>query len=189
MSLLAPGGYVPLPGPLADAWRSALKAAKSGSPGAKHDAVRRIVEQLNAAATGAPPLPADPMASGEEMTPGGAIGMLAILGDKDAAFAQAKAYLKRDSYADSSFLFWPNLAEFPARSAIHAAGGPDWAGRLLAHQRQMAGLLHRSRLCPTTARRKRTSSVRTGDELVFRRSPYSTTALLFLSGSPVRWIF
>ncbi|HEY5085153.1 MAG TPA: hypothetical protein VII48_11550, partial [Rhizomicrobium sp.] len=44
--------------------------------------------------------------------PGDAIGMLAILGDKDTAFAQAKAYLKRDSYADSSFLFWPNLSEF-----------------------------------------------------------------------------
>jgi hypothetical protein len=38
--------------------------------------------------------------------------MLAILGDKDAAFAQAKVYLKRDSYADTSFLFWPNLADF-----------------------------------------------------------------------------
>ena len=52
------------------------------------------------------------MPPNEVMTPGGAIAMLAILGDKDAAFAQAKTYLKRDSYADSSFLFWPNLAEF-----------------------------------------------------------------------------
>jgi hypothetical protein len=52
------------------------------------------------------------MPPNEVMTPGNAIAMLAILCDTDAAFAQAKVYLKRDSYADSSFLFWPNLAEF-----------------------------------------------------------------------------
>jgi TolB-like protein len=111
LALLAPGDYVPLPGPVADAWRSALKAAKSGNPGAKRDAVRLIIRLDTAAIRPASSLN-DPMASDEAMTPGGAIAMLAILGDKDAAFAQAKAYLKRDSYADSSFLFWPNLAEF-----------------------------------------------------------------------------
>ena len=109
LTLLAPGGYVPLPGPVADAWRNALKAAKSGDPGAKRNAVRDIVMQLD---PGLPWASKAALPPNEVMTPGGAIAMLAILGDKDAAFAQAKAYLKRDSYADSSFLFWPNLAEF-----------------------------------------------------------------------------
>jgi TolB-like protein len=109
LNLLAPGGYVPLPGPVAEAWRSAIKAAKSGDPGAKRGAVHDFVVQLN------PTLPWASIAAtppNEVMTPGGAIGMLAILGGNDTAFARAEAYLKRDSYADSSFLFWPNLAEF-----------------------------------------------------------------------------
>ena len=109
LALLVPGGYVPLPGPVADAWRSALKAAKSGDPGAKRSAVRDFVVQLDPALPWASKAAMPP---NEVMTPGGVIAMLAILGDKDTAFAQAKAYLKRDSYADSSFLFWPNLAEF-----------------------------------------------------------------------------
>jgi hypothetical protein len=109
LTLLAPGGYVPLPGPVADAWRNALKAAKSGDAGAKRNAVRDFVMQLD---PGLPWASKAALPPNEVMTPGGAIAMLAILGDKDAAFAQAKAYLKRDRYADSSFLFWPNLAEF-----------------------------------------------------------------------------
>ncbi len=109
LALLAPGGYVPLPGPVAEAWRSALKAAKSGDPGEKRSAVRDLVVQLNPALPWASKAAMPP---NESTTAGGGIGMLAILGDKDTAFAQAKAYLKRDSYADSSFLFWPNLAEF-----------------------------------------------------------------------------
>jgi TolB-like protein len=107
--LLAPGGLVPLPGTVADALSSALKAAKSGEPGAKRRAVRDLVVQLD------PTLPWASKAAtppNEVVSPGSVIGMIAILGDKDAAFAQSKAYLKRDSYADSSFLFWPNLAEF-----------------------------------------------------------------------------
>jgi TolB-like protein len=109
LALLTPGGYVPLPGPVAQAWRNALKAAKSGDPGAKRSAVRDFVVQLDPALPWASKAAMPP---NEVMTPGGVIAMLAILGDKDAAFAQAKAYLKRDSYADSAFLFWPNLAEF-----------------------------------------------------------------------------
>ena len=38
--------------------------------------------------------------------------MLAILGATDAAFAKAAEYLKTDSLADSSFLFWPELVAF-----------------------------------------------------------------------------
>jgi TolB-like protein len=109
LTLLAPGSYVPLPEPLAGAWRNALEAAKSGDPGAKRSAVSGLVSQLD------PALPWTSKAAtppNEVMTPGSAIAMLAILGDKDAAFAQAKIYLKQDSYTDSSFLFWPNLAEF-----------------------------------------------------------------------------
>ena len=108
LALLRPSSYLPLPAPLADAWRSALGAAKSGEPSAKREAVQDLVAQLNPAlpwtSTGSPP-------PNEMMTPGALIGMLAILGDKDAAFAQAEAYLKHDSFADSSFLFWPKLAE------------------------------------------------------------------------------
>jgi hypothetical protein len=48
----------------------------------------------------------------EKMSPGDLIGLLALLGDKDDAFAKAAAYLKRDTYADSSFLFWPTLKDF-----------------------------------------------------------------------------
>jgi hypothetical protein len=106
IALLAPGSYVPIPSLVADAWRAALMAAKSGNPGSKRDAVRQIVAQLDPAALWTAVLP------NEVMSPGGSVGLVAMLGDRDAAFAQAKTYLKRDSYADSSFLFWPKLAEF-----------------------------------------------------------------------------
>jgi TolB-like protein len=103
LALLAPGGYVPLPQPVADAWRAALKAAQSGNPAAKRDASRLMKAQIDAA-------PAAPMTPPYETeTPGSEIAMLAILGDSDAAFTESAAYLKRGSYADSGFLFWPNL--------------------------------------------------------------------------------
>jgi tetratricopeptide (TPR) repeat protein len=109
LALLTRGGYLPLPDAVADAWRSALSAAKSGDPSAKREAVQDLVAQLN---------PALPWASAgstppnEMMTPGALIGMLGLLGDRDAAFTQAQAYLKHDSFTDSSFLFWPDLAEW-----------------------------------------------------------------------------
>jgi TolB-like protein len=106
LALLQPGGYVPIPEAAAQAWRGALMALKSGGAAAKRDAVRRLVALSGPDAPWTAPLP------NEVMSPGGAIGLLAMLGETDTAFAQADAYLKRDSYADSSFLFWPTLASF-----------------------------------------------------------------------------
>jgi hypothetical protein len=80
-------------------------AAKSGSAEARRDAIRQIIAQFGSAAAWSAPPP------NEVMSPGDMIGLLGMLGDADAVFAQANAYLKRDTYADSSFLFWPNLAE------------------------------------------------------------------------------
>lgn len=106
LALLKPGGYVPVPGAVAQAWRSALAALKSGNAAARRDATRQIVAQLAPGTVWAAPLP------NEAMSPGDMIGLVAMLGDRDTAFAQAKAYLARGSYADSSFLFWPTLADF-----------------------------------------------------------------------------
>ena len=106
LGLLTPVGYVPLPQPVAEAWRAALKAAQSGNPAARRDAVRQMKAQIDSAPT-APMTPPY-----ETETPGSEIAMLAILGDSDAALAESATYLKRGTYADSGFLFWPNLAGF-----------------------------------------------------------------------------
>ena len=103
---MTPGGYVPLPQSVAEAWRSALKAAQSGNPAAKRDAIRQMKAQIDSA----PAAPITPPYETE--TPGSEIAMLAVLGDFDAAFTESAAYLKRGTYADSGFLFWPNLANF-----------------------------------------------------------------------------
>lgn len=87
------------------AWIAALKAMASGDAMAKHQAAALLAA-----------IPAMP--SGASMpphvvySPGVRIGMLAVLGDTDAAYLRAAEYLKKDSPADSSFLFWPDLASF-----------------------------------------------------------------------------
>lgn len=68
-------GYVPVAEPVADAWRSALKAALSGGAAAKRGAVQKIVSELNSVHDLIVNSPY------EVMTPGGAIVMLAVPGD------------------------------------------------------------------------------------------------------------
>jgi TolB-like protein/Tfp pilus assembly protein PilF len=87
------------------AWTAALSAMASGDAAAKRNAAHLL------AAIPAKPSSAS-MPPHENYSPGLRIAMLAILGDQDAAFAQAATYLKTDSFADSSFLFWPGLADF-----------------------------------------------------------------------------
>jgi hypothetical protein len=48
----------------------------------------------------------------ETYEPGERIGMVVMLGGQDEAFALASAYLRKNAYADSSFLFWPALSDF-----------------------------------------------------------------------------
>jgi TolB-like protein len=105
LKLLAPGGYVPVPDAVAHAWRSALAAEESGGAAAKRAAARELTALLDPATAWAAPPP------NERMSPGDAIGLVAMLGDKDGALALAATYLKGGTYADSSFLFWPNLQD------------------------------------------------------------------------------
>ena len=87
------------------AWIAALKAMASGDAASKRSAARLLAA-----------LPALPSSTSNPphvvYSPGDQIGMLAILGANDEAFARAADYLKMDSLADSSFLFWPDLAAF-----------------------------------------------------------------------------
>ncbi|HEY5409087.1 MAG TPA: hypothetical protein VIJ94_00025, partial [Caulobacteraceae bacterium] len=87
------------------AWIAVLKAMSSGDAAAKRNAARLLAA-----------LPARPSSASNPphlvYSPGDQIGMLAILGANDEAFAGAAAYLQKDSLADSSFLFWPGLAAF-----------------------------------------------------------------------------
>ncbi len=87
------------------AWTGALGAMASGKPAAKRNAARLL------AAIPAKPSSAS-MPPHENYSPSLRIAMLAVLGDDDDAFTQSASYLKKDSYADSSFLFWPGLANF-----------------------------------------------------------------------------
>jgi TolB-like protein len=105
--LFAPGAYRPyeITEAEAQAWRDALRAMDSGNAEARLRAARAL------AAVQTPPNFIT-QAPYEAYAPGERIGMLAILGAKDEAFRQAAAYLKPDAYADSAFLFWPNLAGF-----------------------------------------------------------------------------
>ncbi|MEI9889274.1 MAG: hypothetical protein WDN45_00265 [Caulobacteraceae bacterium] len=103
----APGAYRPpqISDAEASAWIQALNAMKSGGASAKAQAAKAL--KALAPARHPPALPPN-----EAYSPGGRIGMLAVLGAKDEAFAEADAYLKPDAYADGAFLFWPNLTDF-----------------------------------------------------------------------------
>jgi adenylate cyclase len=104
LALFAPGAYRPvaLSPAEAHAWTLALNAMASGGAGARRKAATAMAALSSA--------PSDPVLPPHVIySPGVRIAMLAILGDKDAAFAQARAWLRKDAYADSSFLFWPNL--------------------------------------------------------------------------------
>jgi TolB-like protein len=90
------------------AWRSALAAMKSGSAIAKRNAARGMLRIIG------PGQDLVSMLPHEVYDQGNAIAMLAMLGDMEAAFGQARQYLVRDSFANSSFLFWPSLAAFRA---------------------------------------------------------------------------
>jgi TolB-like protein len=90
------------------AWRSALVAMKSGNATARRNAAHGMLRIIGP--------DHDPVSTLPHVVydQGNAIAMLAMLGDVDAAFEQARRYLLRDSYANSSFLFWPTLAAFRA---------------------------------------------------------------------------
>jgi TolB-like protein len=89
-------------------WRSALEAMKAGSATARHNAAKAMLGIIG------PGQDLVSMLPHEVYDQGNAIAMLAMLGDVDAAFEQARKYLVRDSFANSSFLFWPNLGAFRA---------------------------------------------------------------------------
>jgi|GEM_PF-1882188 len=107
LALFRPNSYRPVD--ISDddvrAWTAALGAMASGDPAAKHKAAHLLAG-----------LPAEPTVASLPphlvYSPGASIAMLAILGDDDTAFARSASYLRRDSFADSSFLFWPGLARF-----------------------------------------------------------------------------
>lgn len=105
--LFAPGAYRPyeITEAEAEAWRGALKAMESGNEAARLSAARAL-----AAVQTRPNFIT--LAPYETYAPGERIGMLAILGATDEAFREAAAYLKPGAYADSAFLFWPNLTGF-----------------------------------------------------------------------------
>jgi hypothetical protein len=72
----------------------------------------------------------------ETYEPGERIGMVAMLGGTDEAFALASAYLRKDADADSSFLFWPTLTAFRRDerfqglvARVGLTGYWRWAGR------------------------------------------------------------
>ncbi|HZZ68334.1 MAG TPA: hypothetical protein VFE18_09185 [Phenylobacterium sp.] len=86
------------------AWIAALRAMSSGGAAEKRKAI---------AAFTALPLGAEAVLSPHETyEPGERIGMVATLGGQTEAFALASAYLRKNAYADSSFLFWPTLSDF-----------------------------------------------------------------------------
>jgi DNA-binding winged helix-turn-helix (wHTH) protein/Tfp pilus assembly protein PilF/TolB-like protein len=86
------------------AWLAALRAMSAGVVAEKRKAI---------AAFAALPLSAEAVLSPHETyEPGERIGMVAMLGDEDEAFALASTYLRKNAYADSSFLFWPTLSDF-----------------------------------------------------------------------------
>lgn len=88
------------------AWRAALQAMKSGNAAARISAAHGMLRIID---------PRKGLVGLDETSgEGSAIAMLAVLGDRDAAFKQARLYLVRDSFANSSFLFWPNLGAFRA---------------------------------------------------------------------------
>jgi hypothetical protein len=87
------------------AWLQALKAMDGGSAADKRRAVAAFVALPPPSATVVQP-------PHEIYNPGERIGMMAMLGGTDEAFAMTARYLHKDAYADSSFLFWPGLSEF-----------------------------------------------------------------------------
>jgi TolB-like protein len=109
-ALFAPGIDRPIEvdDAIAAAWRAALAAMKSGNRAARLTAARNLTHVIGPQRDGVAQLPH------EVYDQGNAIAMMALLGDVDGAFKAARAYLKPDSFANSSFLFWPGLADFRA---------------------------------------------------------------------------
>lgn len=86
------------------AWLSALRAMSSGAAAEKRKAIAAFTALPLGAEAVLPPH--------ETYEPGERIGMVVMLGGQDEAFALASAYLRKNAYADSSFLFWPALSDF-----------------------------------------------------------------------------
>jgi DNA-binding winged helix-turn-helix (wHTH) protein/TolB-like protein/tetratricopeptide (TPR) repeat protein len=94
------------------AWLQALRAMSDGSAVDKRRAVAALVTLPAPGAVVVQP-------PHEIYNPGERIGMVALLGGTDEAFAMAASYLRKDAYADSSFLFWPDLSAFRRDRRFH----------------------------------------------------------------------
>ena len=107
VALFRPGAYPPatLSSEEQKAWVEALEAMKSGNAKAKRQAASAFAALPSPHLTITQP-------PHEIYAPSVRIGMLAVLGASDEAFVEADSYLRKEAYADSSFLFWPNLSEF-----------------------------------------------------------------------------